>query len=516
MHPEIDGYIIYCMILSRYTLKNISSLNTEIPSIATFELLEKVLQFGTGVLLRGLPDYFINKANKKGIFNGRIVVVKSTTKGDSSAFEKQDGLYTLCVRGLQNGEKIEENIINSSISRVLNAKEDWEEILNCAHDQNIQVIVSNTTEVGIQLVNEDIRRHPPISFPGKLLSFLFERYQAFKGSGQSGMVIIPTELIPNNGKLLESIVLELAHLNGLKQAFIEWLECSNHFCNSLVDCIVPGQPDKDVLNSLQNDLGYKDELLIMGEVYRLWAIEGDEKIKNVLSFAQVDDRIKIESNIDGYRELKLRLLNGTHTISCGLAFLAGCKTVKEAMDDELLSGYISDVMKNEIASAIPYAVDAEVANDFSSKVLDRFRNPHIKHQWISITVQYSSKMKLRCLPILLNHYKTSQNVPKLLALGFAAYIYFMKPIKNIKGKFYGELNGEPYLIQDDTADVFMKRWQQLKPQDVVRDVLNDSGYWGESLNIFPGFYDTVTEKLNLLMNSGAKETIESIQKEVVA
>src|SRR5436853_5623164 len=158
------------MILSRYTLKNIGQQDVVVPSEAMFELPEKVLQFGTGVLLRGLPDYFINKANQQGIFNGRIVVVKSTSKGDSSSFEKQDGLYTLCVRGLENGKKVEENIINSSVSRVLSANEDWKQILECAHNPDMQIIVSNTTEVGIQLVNDDIRKHPPISFPGKLLS----------------------------------------------------------------------------------------------------------------------------------------------------------------------------------------------------------------------------------------------------------------------------------------------------------------------------------------------------------
>lgn len=499
------------MILSRYTLKNISSEAIEIPSEAMFELPERVLQFGTGVLLRALPDYFINKANQQGIFNGRIVVVKSTSKGDSSAFEKQDNLFTLCVRGLQNGEKVEENIINLSISRVLCANEEWEHIMECAHNQSIQVIISNTTEVGIQLLNDDIRRHPPVSFPGKLLSFLYERYHAFNGSEQSGMVIIPTELIPDNGKVLESIVLELAYLNGLEDAFIEWLECCNHFCNSLVDRIVPGKPDADVLEKLQNELGYKDDLLIMGEVYRLWAIEGDEKIKNILSFAQVDAGVVIEPNIDLHRELKLRLLNGTHTISCGLAFLAGCDTVKQAMDDEIISGYIADVMQNEIVPAIPYDVDAKVTHEFGAKVLDRFRNPHIKHQWINITVQYSSKMQLRCIPLLVKHYKTCQNPPGLFALGFAAYIYFMKPVKQINGKFYGELNGDQYLIQDDCADEFMKRWQKLKPDELVRDVLNDSGFWGESLNLFPGFQNAVTEKLNLIMNSGAKDAIEFVQ-----
>src|SRR5574337_839022 len=185
-----------------------------VPDESLFELPEKIIQFGTGVLLRGLPDYFIDKANRSGVFNGRIVAVKSTS-GDVSAFDKQDGLYTLCIRDQKNGEKFKENIINSSISRVLKAKEQWNEVLACAHRRDIQIIVSNTTEVGIQLMPEDIRLHPPKSYPGKLLAFLYERFHAFEGSEHSGMVIVPTELISNNGKRLESIVLELAHLNGL-------------------------------------------------------------------------------------------------------------------------------------------------------------------------------------------------------------------------------------------------------------------------------------------------------------
>jgi tagaturonate reductase len=499
------------MILSQYTLKNISSTNVRVPSAATFDLPEKVLQFGTGVLLRGLPDYFINKANQQRIFNGRIVVVKSTTKGDSSSFEKQDCLYTLCVRGLQNGEKVEENIINSSISRVLSASEDWQKILECAHNENMQVIISNTTEVGIQLVNDDIRKHPPVSYPGKLLAFLYERYHAFNGSEQSGMVIIPTELLPDNGKMLESIVLELAHLNGLEEAFIEWLESHNHFCNSLVDRIVTGKPDADTHASLENDLGYKDELLIMSEAYRLWAIEGDERIKDILSFAKADQGVIVASDIGLHRELKLRLLNGTHTLSCALAFLSGCETVKQAMDDKVMSAFIADVMQREIAPAIPYDVDEKTAMEFGLKVLDRFRNPHINHQWINITVQISSKMKLRCIPLLLQHYRHYQSPPDLFALGFAAYILFMKPVKETNGKFYGELNGNEYPIQDDFAAVFMHRWQTLKPDELVKDVLKDTAFWGEALDLLPGFENSVVEKLNLLIKSGANNAVQLVQ-----
>jgi tagaturonate reductase len=356
------------MILSRYNLKNIDPDRVSLPDESVFELPEKVLQFGTGVLLRALPDYFIDKANRTGIFNGRIVVVKSTS-GDANAFDRQDGLYTVCVRGVENGKRQEENIVNASISRVLSANTDWDKILECAHNPQLQIIISNTTEVGIQLVQDDIRKHPPVSYPGKLLSFLYERYNAFGGSAQSGMIIIPTELIPDNGKKLESIVLELAHLNGLDDAFIEWIEQKNHFCSSLVDRIVPGRPDKSFQLSLEAELGYQDELLTVAETYRLWAIEGNAEIKKILSFAEADGGVVVEPNIDLHRELKLRLLNGTHTLSCSLAFLSNCETVKQAMDDEVISSFISELMFLELAPAIPYAVDPQVAKAFGVRVL---------------------------------------------------------------------------------------------------------------------------------------------------
>ncbi|MDB5196567.1 MAG: tagaturonate reductase [Flaviaesturariibacter sp.] len=497
------------MILSRYTLRNINPELVNLPDERLFELPEKVLQFGTGVLLRGLPDYFIDKANRQGIFNGRIVVVKSTSQGDSNAFDRQDGLYTLCVRGIQQGKKVEENLINSSISRVLNATEDWAQVLECAHNQAMQVIISNTTEVGIQLVHDDIRHHPPKSYPGKLLAFLYERFHAFGGSEHSGMVIVPTELIPENGKKLESIVLELAHLNSLEDAFIEWLEIHNYFCNSLVDRIVPGKPELTTQTAIEEKLGYKDGLLIISEVYRLWAIEGNEQVKSILSFAEADTGVIIQPDIDIYRELKLRLLNGAHTLSCGLAHLAGFTTVKEAMDDEALAAYIAELMQTEIASAIPYAVPFYQAQAFSFSVLDRFRNPHIQHQWLSITMNYSSKMKMRCIPVLLEHYKHTEAVPELFALGFAAYLCFLKPINQKGSQYFGELNGVSYLIQDDMAATFCKRWAGLTTAGLVQEVLRDSSYWGADLYALPGFAEAVIDKVNSILTNGVKETLES-------
>lgn len=496
------------MILSAYTLKNIDNPSVTVPEDSVFGLPEKVLQFGTGVLLRGLPDYFIDKANRQGIFNGRIVVIKSTSQGGTSDFEKQDGLFTVHVRGIEDGQKVEENVINSSISRVLNANDEWRQVLECAHDHNMCLIISNTTEVGIQLVKEDIRNSPPKSFPGKLLAFLYERFNAFGGSEQSGMVIIPTELIPDNGKKLEAIVLELAYLNGLEDQFIEWLEKSNHFCNSLVDRIVPGRPSNEQQSALEKDLGYSDNLSIISEVYRLWAIEGNKAVREKLSFAQADAGVVIEDNIDLYRELKLRLLNGTHTLSCGLAFLSGCNTVKQAMDDNLVSSFIAALMKNEIAPAIPFELNGDIALRFSDKVLDRFRNPHIQHQWINITMQYSSKMKMRCIPVLLRHYEKNQSAPEFFSLGFAAYLFFMKAMTRKGNQFFGEVNGSEYLIQDESAELFYKRWTALSVSELVRQTLRDQSLWGANLAALPGFEEAVAEKLNLIINHGMKEALE--------
>jgi len=477
------------MNLSKENLSVIRETGLIKPGPALFELPEKVLQFGTGVLLRGLPDYFIDKANRRGLFNGRVVVVKSTDSGDAGVFDRQDGLYTLCVRGIEDGRKMEENIICSAISRVLSAKDQWKEILTLAGRAEMQIVISNTTEVGIQLVEDDIRREPPVSFPGKLLGFLYARYKAFGGSPQSGMVIIPTELIVDNGKKLAGIVRELALRCGLEAEFVRWLERHCRFCSSLVDRIVPGRPNGGPLQQLQHDLGYTDELLAVCEVYRLWAIEGGEEVKKMLSFGSADEGVIIEPDIEIYRELKLRMLNATHTLSCGLAVLAGFTTVKQGMDDGAFAAFVSDLMMKEIAPAIPYRPAVEQAREFGLKVLDRFRNPHLQHQWMSITMQYSSKMKSRVVPVLLEHYKNHLAAPVHIALGFAAFLLFMRTEKK-----------EGW---DDGARHFADLWARYPAEEVVMKALGDQSLWGVDLLLEQGFPEAVLEQLDILINKGA-------------
>ena len=490
------------MILSTSNLAHISpSPDLSVPSKPLLSLPEKVIQFGTGVLLRGLPNYFIDKANRQGIFNGRIVVIKSTDKGSAEAFSDQNGLYTICVRGLENGQQVDEKIINSSISRVLSAQTEWQKILACAENKDIQVIISNTTETGIKLVRKDLlSASPPTSFPGKLVAFLYRRFKTFNGSKESGMVILPTELIPSNGDLLKDICLQLAGIHYVELDFAIWLKEANDFCNTLVDRIVPGALPEAEQKKVQQTLGYEDQLMIMAEPYRLWAIEtSSQRTKELLSFSKVDKGVILTDNIHKYREIKLRLLNAPHTFSCALAIWCGFTTVKEAMQNEAFKGFMTELMNLEI---IPNIVGEEIseseAKTFASNVLDRFANPFIAHEWLSISAQYTSKMLMRCVPLLLQNYQHTQKPPHCITLGFAAYLLFMKSEKNKEGQYVGTIHKKEYIIYDDKASILYTHWQEEPTAKAVYTILSDEGLWNHDLTQLPEFAKQVYDVMQLL------------------
>ena len=342
------------MRLSKQNIPNIPPGSTlSRPGPAIFDLPETVLQFGTGVFLRGLIDYFIDKGNKEELFKGRVVMVKSTGTGDLAAFKEQDCLYTLVMKSVDDGVETDEKVICAAISRALDAKTEWGKVLACATNPEIKIILSNTTEAGIVLVETDrVDDAPPSSFPGKLLTFLLRRYRAFNGSRESGLVIVPTELIPDNATRLKNILTQLALKNKLPLDFIEWLNTANDFCNSLVDRIVPGRLPADEQQQLESELGYKDDLMIMAETFGLWAIEtSSPRTRELLSFSKAHPGIHIVENIDKFRELKLRLLNGSHNLSCALGFIAGFRTVKEAMANEVFDAYMRRLILDEIGRA---------------------------------------------------------------------------------------------------------------------------------------------------------------------
>ena len=490
-----------------------------LPAPALLDLPEKVLQFGTGVLLRGLPDFLIDQANRQGLFNGRVVVVKSTDGGDASAFTRQGALYTVCVRGMEEGQPVTQNVVCAALSRVLSARSQWADVLAFATSPDLQVVLSNTTEIGIELLDgEYIHAVPPRSFPGKLLAVLWVRFQAFGGAPDKGLVIVPTELIPENGTKLHAILRTLAERQALGADFLHWLDTANDCCNSLVDRIVPGAPGAGAQAVLQAELGYADELLITAEAYRLWAIEGGPRVRQALSFAPADPGIFIQPDITLFRELKLRLLNGTHSLSCGLAVLAGCLTVRAAMDDRNMATFVHNLMLANLLNGIAYPIDEKVSQRFGMQVLDRFRNPAVEHCWLAITLNFSAKLRLRAVGPLVHYSQRFGAVPQYVALGWAAYLLFMRgKTQDAKGTWHGCLpDGSAYPIQDEQAGYFATLWQTLPLRALVAAALANTDLWGQDLGALPGFEAAVGQHLAHLLAHGPPAAVATLLDHAVA
>jgi tagaturonate reductase len=464
--------------LNRSILKDLKESDQLIlPKPEQLDYPEKVLQFGTGVLLRGLPDFYIDEANRRGQFQGRVVVVKTTQQGSLAPYHQQDCLYSICMRGKVGDQLVNRTYVNASISRVLSAQEDWASIKEFARSSTLQVVISNTTEVGIVYEPDKIFEGVPTSFPGKLLSLLYERYVHFKGDVEKGLIILPAELIEYNGDKLRAILKQLIEFNNLEDAFQNWFDAANVFCNTLVDRIVPGKLSGDDLLAQEVSYGYTDELMISCEPFGLWVIESnDERVKRLVAFADEKLGCKVVPSIHKYKELKLRMLNATHTFSCALSILAGIDLVKESMSDQDLSHFIKHLLLHEIKDAIQGdEILEEEALSFGNSVLDRFANPFLEHRWESISAQYALKMKGRCIPLITTYWKKFNQLPDLMLMGLSAFLI----------------------------------WEKKEPNQLTA-ILSDEQSWGTNLDLIPGLKDQVHALMLSIQNNGVRKTINNL------
>lgn len=489
--------------------KNINNLINN--NFSVNDLPEKILQFGTGVLLRGLPDFLINEANKKGTFNGSIVIVKSTGAVEK-VFDEQHSYYTLRQRGIENGIEKNETSIITAVSRVLSATTNWEKVLSIATNPYLEIIISNTTESGLVYQAEDIFTAPPQSFPAKLTAFLYQRFKTFDGATMRGVTIVPTELIVDNGTLLKQYVLQQIKYNKLEFLFENWINEACDFCDSLVDKIVTGAPSPEEKAKCWAEWSYKDDLCIDSECFMLWAIQCNERSKSRLAKAVgYDDRVILSNDITPFREQKLRLLNGGHTISVSLAYLSGLKTVGEMMSDLTIGQFVRQVILEEI---LPTLHDiSPSAEAFANAVIDRFCNPYIVHNVLNITLQNTAKMQSRNALTFKRYYEKKGHLPYLMCVGFAAYLLFSKVEKVENGQYFGKNKpltegGEFYKINDDKAIFLYEHWQQVTHYDAttltifVENVLNDARIFEKNAFDLPNFSATIGSILSQFLEKG--------------
>ncbi|MFJ5623007.1 tagaturonate reductase [Peribacillus loiseleuriae] len=469
---------------------------------------EKILQFGEGNFLRAFVDWQIDILNKETDFNGSVVVVQPRGSDKIARLNNQDGLFTLYLQGLKDGKAVSEHMVINSISRGIHLADHYNQYIELAESKDLRFVISNTTEAGIYFEESDkLDDRPQKSFPGKLAAFLYHRFKAFNGDDQKGCIMIPTELIEGNGTKLKEIILQFASLWNLGDAFVNWICEANTFCNSLVDRIVPGFP-KDSVQEITEELGYEDELLVVGEQYHQWVIEGPKWIEKEFPIDKVNLNTFFVDDLNPYRVQKVRILNGAHTAMMPVAYLSGLDTVAEAVCDEVVGEFVQELIFDEILPTLDFS-QGEL-RIFANDVLNRFRNPFIKHYLISISMNSISKFKTRNLPTLLDYVETKKELPRKMIFALSSLLYF----------YQGKRNEEVIPLADDTdvLQLFKELWGHVTEgtktiEQFVKEVLSHEKLWGMNLNHIAGLTVMVAEYLQQLNQKGMKQALETLVKE---
>jgi tagaturonate reductase len=488
---------------------------------------EKVLQFGEGNFLRAFADWQIDIVNEKTDFNGNVVLVQPLEQGTGELLNAQEGLYTTILRGIRKGETIEEFRPLRSVSRCLNPYTHFDEYLRCAENPDLRFVISNTTEAGIAYDGgEGPGDRPPRSFPGKLTVFLFRRFQRFRGDPAKALVFIPCELIDKNGDRLKEALEHCARDWGLGVPFLAWLDCCD-FCNSLVDRIVTGYPREEAA-ALCERLGYEDKLLAAGEIFHLWVIESRRNHRAELPLARAGLNVIWTEDMTFYRTRKVRILNGAHTSCVPGAYLYGLDTVEQCVGDPLILGLMKKAVFEEIIPSMEGEGKGEGETEdegaelrrYAEEVFERFANPHIRHQLLSICLNSVSKFKARVLPSLTGFMTKKGKTPPVLAFSLAALIAFYRGTDQRGREMTGRRKGAAYPIQDD--EDILKRFAALyrgagedeteKARRISRAVLGAADWWGEDLRAYAGLEDAVGACLAGIWNSGIKGVIEGLAR----
>ena len=467
---------------------------------------ERVLQFGEGNFLRAFADYWFDMANEKAGWNGKCVLVQPIAQGLTQLINRQEGLYTLYLRGRQNGEKVDAKRVISSVSRCLNPyeKQDYDAMMDVAAGEALEYIVSNTTEAGI-VYDPSCRLEdcPPASFPAKLTQVLLHRWRA----GRPGVVVLSCELIDNNGKELLRCVNQYIKQWGLEEGFARWVNGDCTFCSTLVDRIVPGRiRDAAEAARLEDENGYRDALIDVGEVFGVWNIEGPEWLAEKLPFRSAGLNCPVVPDVTPYKKRKVRILNGAHTGFVPGAYLAGYDIVRDCMQDDVILGFMNRMLHEEVIPTLP--LDRQDLEAFAAAVQDRFNNPFINHELMSITLNSTSKWRARNMPSLLEYAQTAGKLPPCLAMSFAAYIaFYSSDIQALteQGLVCRRPKGNEYTVSDDrwVLEFYYSR-RGVSDETLVHDVMTNEKMWGQDLTLVPGFEQAAAENLRRIRTEGAR------------
>ena len=476
---------------------------------------ERIIQFGEGNFLRAFVDWIIYNMNEKTDFNSSVVVVQPIDKGMVDMLNAQDDLYHVNLQGLDKGEVVNSLTMIDVISRALNPYTQNDEFMKLAEQPEMRFVISNTTEAGIAFDPScKLDDAPASSYPGKLTQLLYHRFKTFNGDKTKGLIIFPCELIFLNGHKLKETIYQYIDLWNLGNEFKTWFEEACGVYATLVDRIVPGRiRDAEEVKALDAKNGYEDPLTDVGEVFGVWVIEGDEKLNDVLPFkkAGLMDKVFVTPDMSPYKKRKVRILNGAHTGFVLGAYLAGEDIVRDCMNDEVIKGFMNKMLYDEVIPTLP--LDKDDLLKFAAAVSDRFNNPFVNHELMSISLNSTSKWKARNMPSFLEYIKEEGRLPECLTMSLAAYIaFYSNDIQALTdaGLVCKRPAGNEYTVSDDRWVLeFYYDHKDDSEEELVHAVLTNEKMWDQDLTQIEGLEAKVTENLKKIHTEGAKAAYAS-------
>ena len=462
----------------------------------------KIMQFGEGNFLRAFVDWFIQKMNDSKVYDGHVVVVQPLEFGRVNDLKEQDGLYTLYLQGLDQGKVIRTHEVIDVLDDFINPYTDYEKFLSYGRSEDLEVVISNTTEAGIVLDKNDLDfTKTPKSFPSKVLALLKTRYDHFNHDINKGLSFICCELIDNNADELKKVLNELAVLKGYDEEFISWLNNANHFSSTLVDRIVPGYP-RDEINEITEELGYIDNSIVKGEIFHLWCLKEEKEVQRVFPVDKIGLNARYVPSIKPYKQRKVSILNGCHTCIVPVSYLYGINRVRESIEDPYVGKFAKNFIFDEVIPTIP--LPKEDMEDFANSVLERYLNPFVKHELMSIALNSISKYRERVLPTVKKYEAEFKKLPTHALFSLASLI-----------EFYRGKRGEEDIALKDNPEYlsFFKELysKDLKAEEIVHEVLSNKSLWGEDLTQINEFETTVAKYYKDIHENGMKKALENFQ-----
>ena len=235
-------------------------------------------------------------------------------------------------------------------------------------------------------------------------------------------------------------------------------------------------------------IGEEDELMSIGEPFGLWAVEKKGDIENYIKEGVHNIEVVLTNDIGYYKKRKVRVLNGSHTNLVPAGLILGATTVYDCMVDEKLSAFVESTLTEEINPFV--SADLAATTVFANSVKDRFMNPFLNHQLISISLNSISKWRARVLPSFKDYFEANGKIAPKLTVGFSYLMALYCSLKEKDGKYYVALNGNEVEFKDDLPYL-----QYFASKKAISGFMSNEEIWGEDLTKYPKFYFTVIKNV---------------------